>query len=95
MYIIIFLILIIIFFFIFDKKESKRKDYSENFGAPIKRFYDDTLRYTDIYTPIKYTYPMWYNKITPFVFNNPTRFNYYNYFYPRLHRYHYPYSVLY
>lgn len=92
-YAIVFFIIFIIILFSF---EQKKDSYKEKFRGPINyRHSDDTTKYLDIYTPLKYSYPNWYNRITPLPFNNPTKLYYYNDYYPYLYSYFYPQAVLY
>jgi hypothetical protein len=91
-YVIVFFIIFIIIFFSFEKKKENCR---EKFRGLNYHHRDDTIKYLDVYTPLKYSYPNWYNRITPLPFNNPTKLYYYNDYYPYLYSYFYPQSVLY
>lgn len=92
--VIIFVILVIAFVYL--SSENHKYTEKENFGYWKNRNSgDDTTKYVDIYTPLKYSYPLWYNRITPLPFNNPTKLYYYNEYYPYLYSHFYPQSVLY
>jgi hypothetical protein len=81
--------IIVLIFLMSKNKENLNSGQNNNdsryaYVAPY--LYEHPDKYTPEYNFIMGGYPFWYNTVTPFAWNNPTRFTTLNYYpYTRIH----------
>lgn len=94
-YIIIFIVIILFILNKYEKFTSGNNNESR-YAYVAPHVYEHPAKYAPEYYHILNKYPYWYNAVTPFPWNNPTRFdtlnNYpytliHDYFYPRIRYY--------
>jgi hypothetical protein len=87
-YIVIFIVVIVAILFLCNF-QSESEQYTADIGGKPVYMYNDYHKYLYDYDLGFGNWPLWYNRVTPLPFNNPTKV--YNYpYYPLIQDYYYP-----